>query len=42
MEPVYEVLDPEATVTFEDSETEKRESGVLLEEEPAFRNFDLA
>ena len=39
---VYEVLGPEATVTFEGSEPEKRESGVLLWEEPALKNFDLA
>ena len=30
MKPVYEVLDPEATITFEGSEPGKRGSGVLL------------
>ena len=37
MESVYQVLDPEATVTFDGSEPGKRGSG----EKPAFRNFDL-
>ena len=40
MEPVYEVLDPEATVIFDGSELGKRESTVMLWEKPAFRNFD--